>query len=200
MTRGFGRLRREDLLKTACEVIAAQGFGHTRTLDIARAAGVSQALLFYHFETKDQLFAQALVYAARRDLDSLAKLDRAGGTPVERLRHLLRLYSPTGSARTWRMWIDAWAESMRSADLEETSRRLDLRWKESLRAIVDEGVASGAFACADPDAATWRILSLVDGPGRPGERASQGAVAPQGGRAHPDGDGRELGIREEDLS
>ncbi|MFD1933807.1 MULTISPECIES: TetR/AcrR family transcriptional regulator [Nonomuraea] len=163
MTRGFSRLRREDLLKTACEVIAAQGFGHTRTLDIARAAGVSQALLFYHFETKDQLFAQAFAYAARRDLDSLATLERSGGTAVERLRDLLKLYSPTGSAKMWRVWIDAWAESMRSADLEETSRRLDLRWKESFRVIVEEGVASGAFVCADPEAATWRILSLVDG-------------------------------------
>ncbi|MEU7892373.1 TetR/AcrR family transcriptional regulator [Nonomuraea sp. NPDC049152] len=156
-------MRREDLLKTACEVIASQGFGHTRTLDIARAAGVSQALLFYHFETKDQLFAQAFAYAARRDLDSLTTLERSRGTAVERLRDLLKLYSPTGSAKMWRVWIDAWAESMRSADLEETSRRLDLRWKESFRAIVEEGVASGAFVCADPEAATWRILSLVDG-------------------------------------
>ncbi|HUR07734.1 MAG TPA: helix-turn-helix domain-containing protein, partial [Nonomuraea sp.] len=90
MTRGFSRLRREDLLKTACEVIAEQGFGHTRTVDIARAAGVSQALLFYHFETKDQLFAQAFAYAARIHLDLLDEIERSPSPPREKLRVLLR--------------------------------------------------------------------------------------------------------------
>ncbi|MEV7013144.1 TetR/AcrR family transcriptional regulator [Streptosporangium sp. NPDC051022] len=163
MTRGFGRLRREDLLRTACDVIAAQGFGHTRTADIAQAAGVSQALLFYHFETKEKLFAQAFAYAAQRDLETLTKVEGADGSPLERLRVLLRFYSPTGRSKSWALWIDAWAESMRNAELEEMSRRIDLRWKQALRAIIDEGAEAGAFTCADPDGSTWRIVSLIDG-------------------------------------
>ncbi|MEV4182288.1 TetR/AcrR family transcriptional regulator [Streptosporangium canum] len=163
MARGFGRLRRDDLLRTACDVIAAQGFGHTRTADIAQAAGVSQALLFYHFETKEKLFAQAFAYAAERDLEALTKLEESGGSPLDRLRGLLKLYSPTGRSKSWALWIDAWAESMRNADLEEMSRRMDLRWRQALRAIIDEGAAAGAFTCADPDGATWRIVSLIDG-------------------------------------
>ncbi|WP_433240889.1 TetR/AcrR family transcriptional regulator [Streptosporangium sp. CA-135522] len=163
MARGFGRLRRDDLLRTACDVIAAQGFGHTRTADIAQAAGVSQALLFYHFETKEKLFAQAFAYAAERDLEALAKLEESGGSSLERLRGLLKLYSPTGRAKSWALWIDAWAESMRNAELEEMCRRIDLRWKQALRAIIDEGAATGAFTCADPEGSTWRIVSLIDG-------------------------------------
>lgn len=163
MARGFGRLRRDDLLRTAGDVIAAQGFGHTRTVDIAQAAGVSQALLFYHFETKEKLLAQAFAYAAERDLEALTKLEESGGSPLERLRGLLRLYSPAGRSKAWALWIDAWAESMRNAELEEMSRRIDLRWKQALRAIVDEGTATGAFTCADPDGSTWRIISLIDG-------------------------------------
>ncbi|MFB4287849.1 TetR/AcrR family transcriptional regulator [Nonomuraea sp. ATR24] len=163
MTPGFSRLRREDLLKTACEVIAAQGFGHTRTVDIARAAGVSQALLFYHFETKDGLFAQAFAYAARRHLDALAGVERSPRPPLDRLRALLRLCSPGGSPEGWRLWIDAWAESMRSKDLEETSRRLDVQGRLVMRGIIEAGVASGDFTCDDPDDATWRIFALSDG-------------------------------------
>ncbi|MBB6474129.1 TetR family transcriptional regulator C-terminal domain-containing protein [Sphaerisporangium rubeum] len=163
MARGFGRIRREDLLKTACEVIAAQGFGHTRTVDIARAAGVSQGLLFYHFATKDRLFAEAFAYAAQRDLDALAKLEESGGPPMNRLRDLLRLYSPSGKSKSWALWIDAWSESLRSTELEDVSRRIDLCWKQALRRILDDGVAEGVFHCSDPDAATWRIVSLIDG-------------------------------------
>ncbi|GAA2884212.1 TetR/AcrR family transcriptional regulator [Streptosporangium fragile] len=163
MARGFGRLRREDLLRTACDVIAAQGFGHTRTADIAQAAGVSQALLFYHFETKEKLFAEAFSYAARLDLEALARVEGADGSPLDRLQALLRLYSPAGKSKSWALWIDAWAESMRNAELEETSRRIGLRWRQALRAVIDDGVGTGLFACDDPDGATWRIISLLDG-------------------------------------
>ncbi|MGS2641826.1 TetR family transcriptional regulator C-terminal domain-containing protein [Streptosporangium sp. LJ11] len=163
MARGFGRLRREDLLRTACDVIAAQGFGHTRTADIAQAAGVSQALLFYHFETKEKLFAQAFSYAAQLDLNALVKMEESGGSPLDRLRALLRFYPPSGKSKSWALWIDAWAESMRNAELEEMSRRIDMRWKGALRAIIDDGVEAGIFTCADPEGATWRVMSLIDG-------------------------------------
>ncbi|GAA3803999.1 TetR family transcriptional regulator C-terminal domain-containing protein [Sphaerisporangium flaviroseum] len=144
-------------------MISAQGFGHTRTVDIAQAAGVSQGLLFYHFETKDNLFAQAFEYAAQRDLDTLAKLEENGGAPLARLRDLLKLYSPSAKSKSWALWIDAWSESLRSTALEEVSRTIDLRWKQALRAILDDGVAEGAFKCPDPDGSTWRIVSLIDG-------------------------------------
>lgn len=163
MTRGFSRLRREDLLKTACEVIAAQGFGHTRTVDIARAAGVSQALLFYHFETKELLMAQAFAYAARRHRESVAKIERSAQPPRERLRALLKLCSPGSSPSGWRLWIDAWAESMRNPELEEISRALDVYGRHVLRDIIVAGVAAGEFTCADPEATSWRVFALSDG-------------------------------------
>ncbi|WP_246147748.1 TetR/AcrR family transcriptional regulator [Nonomuraea turkmeniaca] len=163
MTSGFSRLRREDLLKTACEVIAEQGFGHTRTIDIARAAGVSQALLFYHFENKERLFAQAFTYAARLRMNALDDVERSTGTPRERLATLLRLSSPAIPTEDWRLWIDAWAEAMRSPDLEEISRRIDTRGRLLLRAIIEAGVECGEFDCPDPDGAAWRILAIIDG-------------------------------------
>ncbi|MFI6496688.1 TetR/AcrR family transcriptional regulator [Nonomuraea typhae] len=163
MTRGFSRLRREDLLKTACEVIATQGFGNTRTVDIARAAGVSQALLFYHFETKEQLIAEAFAFAARQHLDAIGKIERSPQTPVERLRALIRLCSPGSSPAGWRIWIDAWSESMRNPELEATTRRMDVHGRNVLKDIITSGVACGEFACVDPEASSWRIFALIDG-------------------------------------
>ncbi|SEG38590.1 DNA-binding transcriptional regulator, AcrR family [Nonomuraea solani] len=163
MTTGFSRLRREDLLKTACEVIAERGFGHTRTLDIARAAGVSQALLFYHFETKERLFAQAFSYAVRLHLNALADVERSKGTPLERLRTLLRLCTPAVPTEGWRLWIDAWSEAMRSSELEEMSRRIDFQGRMLMRSIIEAGVDCGEFACADPDSTSWRLFALIDG-------------------------------------
>ncbi|SDH31823.1 DNA-binding transcriptional regulator, AcrR family [Nonomuraea jiangxiensis] len=150
-------------MRTACEVIAEQGFGHTRTVDIAKAAGVSQGLLFYHFETKERLFAQAFTYAARLHLNALGDIERSPDTPFDRLRTLLRLCSPAVPTEGWRLWIDAWSEAMRSTELEQISRRIDAQGRLLLRAIIEAGVACGEFECADPDATTWRIFALIDG-------------------------------------
>ena len=164
VTRSSTRLRLDTLLHTACQVIAEQGLGHTRTADVAAAAGVSQALVFYHFDTKEKLLAAAFDYAAERDLTRLDAVLASTAPPAERLRRILRLYGPAGTpAKAWAMWLDGWAESLRVPELERAVRRLDLRWREGLAEVIAAGVATGAFDCPDPRGAAWRITALVDG-------------------------------------
>ena len=42
-------------------------------------------------------------------------------------------------------------------------RRLDRRWTEALREVVDEGVTRGSFTCPDPAATVARVSALLDG-------------------------------------
>src|ERR1044072_8968027 len=49
--------RRETILQPAERVFAARGIHGTPTLEIAKAAGISQAYLFRLFPTKSELFA-----------------------------------------------------------------------------------------------------------------------------------------------
>lgn len=48
--------RHDQLLRVAIEVFARNGFSGTKTKDIALAAGVSEAILFRHFATKEDLY------------------------------------------------------------------------------------------------------------------------------------------------
>jgi AcrR family transcriptional regulator len=48
--------RRESILAAATRAFAAEGFGGTRTQQIAKEAGVSEALLFRHFASKQALY------------------------------------------------------------------------------------------------------------------------------------------------
>src|SRR6202008_3912636 len=96
VARTSTQLRVDALLQTTCEVISERGLGHTRTAGGAPAAGVSQALVFYHFDTKEKLLAAAFDYAAERDLARLDTVLASTAPPVERLRRILRLYLPGG--------------------------------------------------------------------------------------------------------
>ncbi len=163
MTRRTAEVRLDALLRTACEVIVQRGLANTRTADVAQAAGVSQALVFYHFTTKERLLAQAFTYAAEQDLARLDTVSRSSATPLDRLRRILKLFAPTGGSSAWAMWIDGWSESLRSPELESVSRKLDLRWKEALTEVIAAGVDDGTFKCDDPNGASWRIHALIDG-------------------------------------
>src|SRR6266436_3721938 len=48
--------RRRQLLKAAIESFAQKGISGTKTKDIAAAAGVSEAILFRHFASKEDLY------------------------------------------------------------------------------------------------------------------------------------------------
>ena len=51
-----GEDRRKQLLRVAVESFARNGFSGTKTKDIAAAAGVSEAILFRHFASKEDLY------------------------------------------------------------------------------------------------------------------------------------------------
>ena len=136
---------------------------NTRTADIAQAAGVSQALVFYHFSTKERLLAQAFAYAAEQDLRRLEAVLNSNASPLEKLKRILRIYAPNGRSQSWAIWIDGWAESLRMPELEKVCRRLDLRWKEALTEVITAGCQDGTFVCEDAAGAAWRINALIDG-------------------------------------
>jgi len=59
-SRMKGDERREQILATAINLFSRNGFRGTTTKEIARAAGVSEAMVFRHFETKEALYGAIL--------------------------------------------------------------------------------------------------------------------------------------------
>ena len=149
-SRRTAELRREEILTTTLDVVERAGLAATRVSDVAAALGVSPALVFYHFRTKDDLVAAAFAHAAERDVAALEEIAASADAPLDRLRRMLRLYGPTGSATGWQLWIDAWALAQREQEIQAVMRRMDQRWCAVLRDVVESGVASADFHCPDP--------------------------------------------------
>jgi TetR/AcrR family transcriptional regulator len=58
-----GEDRRRQLLEIAIELFSQRGFSGTTTREIAAAAGVTEAIIFRHFATKQDLYAAILDHA-----------------------------------------------------------------------------------------------------------------------------------------
>ncbi|KOU53570.1 TetR/AcrR family transcriptional regulator [Streptomyces sp. WM6378] len=155
--------RREELLRAAVEQIESRGVAAVRIADVAASLGVSNALVLYHFSTKEKLVAAAFAHAAEDDLAQLHKILGRRTSALRRLRAAVRWYAPTGPAKGWRLWIEGWAAALREPALREVAHGLDQRWKAALTEVMAEGAAAGEFGCADPAGAAWRLTALLDG-------------------------------------
>ena len=162
-TRRRVDVRREGILLAAIGEVERVGLAAVRVSDVAAALGISTGLVFYHFGTKDELVAEAFTYAVERDLAAMDRAAARRGTALDRVRAVLRLYGPTGSATGWRLWIDGWSHAQHEPVIAGHFRRLDDRSRDILRTLVGEGLADGTFACPDPDASVRRLLALLDG-------------------------------------
>ncbi|GAA2910083.1 TetR family transcriptional regulator C-terminal domain-containing protein [Streptomyces violaceus] len=155
--------RRGDLLRAAVEQIEARGVTAVRIADIASVLGVSNALVLYHFSTKEQLVAAAFRHAAEGDLAQLRKLLGRRTSALRRLRSAVGWYAPTGQAKGWRLWIEGWAAALREPALREVAQDLDRQWKAAIAEVIAEGVAAGEFHCPDPHGTALRLTALLDG-------------------------------------
>lgn len=84
--------KRGALLKAAAKLFAEAGFDRTSMSEVARSCGVSKALLYHYYASKDVILHDILklhldtLVAAVAAADAAARA--AGGTPVERLERL----------------------------------------------------------------------------------------------------------------
>jgi AcrR family transcriptional regulator len=165
------RSARERILHAACELIAERGIGGARIAQIAKAAGVSTALVHYHFQTRETLLAETLDYAF--DLAAAVRLRAADdeatgdGSAARRLADVIEQSLPETEPgrREWQLWAELWLGAARDPSLRPIAAQMYARYRTWIAAAVAEGVAAGEFARVDPGATADLAMALIDGLG-----------------------------------
>jgi AcrR family transcriptional regulator len=89
--RRRGEATRRQILEAAAALIAEAGWSGFSTRDIAARAGVTQAVVTYHWRSKDELVREAALTAARAVLAPVADALQAAPTVREALESGLTL-------------------------------------------------------------------------------------------------------------
>jgi AcrR family transcriptional regulator len=159
---------RERILAAAVLRIAREGIDDARIARIARDAGVSPALIHYHFDSRETLLAEALQYSYDRLGNERVPGDGASPESTSsRLRAMVERYLPLPGEqeRDWLLWAELWLRAMRHAELRPTSARLYADMHDWIRDAVAEAIAAGESRDVDPDDFADRLLALIDGCG-----------------------------------
>jgi TetR/AcrR family transcriptional regulator len=159
--------RRDQLLRSAIDIFARRGFAGTKTRDIASEAGVSEAILFRHFATKEHLYHAILDAKENTNKDAAANWRRVLEDCADRrddaalIRHLaIKTFSSFREDPAFhRLMVYASLEGHMMAHLFR--ERFAQPMGGFLRRYVTLRQKEGAFRKCDPEIATTFILATM---------------------------------------
>jgi AcrR family transcriptional regulator len=166
MTATGERTRR--LLAATCRVVGRKGAHALRMADVAREAGVSNALLHYYFETRTELLIQAFAYAEERAYARTDAVLETLPTGAERLRRLLLLYVDDEPVfhEDWVLWNEVWSSALFDQELRPAIEAGYADWVGRVAELAREAREDGSVSRdVDVEAAARRLAALVDGLG-----------------------------------
>ncbi len=89
MARLPAEKRREQLLDCAMELFARQGYARATTAELAKAAGVTEPIIYRHFASKRDLFIALIERTARDTLRHWEQTLASANDPAERMKRLI---------------------------------------------------------------------------------------------------------------
>jgi len=156
------------LLEGTLECLRLNGLRGTTSRAIAAAAGVNLGAITYHFGSKDELVAQALVQTVRGWLAPALDVLRADMDPAERLvGAVAQLQRTFAEARDM---LPVYLEALVAASRDDTLRRGVEELFREVRSFLstqmrEERDAGLLPAWVDPDAFAMLFVATADGIG-----------------------------------
>ncbi|HEU4759888.1 MAG TPA: helix-turn-helix domain-containing protein [Dehalococcoidia bacterium] len=156
-----GPRTRQHILDASLRLFSERGFARTTVRDIARQAGITDAAIYYHFQSKRELL-EALV-EERGFVNSLEGLERVSGD-LPLYETLLRM------ARGAINIMDENREFLRLILLEglgadeaatEQYQRLADRWESGLVSVLERYVGKGELPGDDVQAMARQIIYTI---------------------------------------
>jgi AcrR family transcriptional regulator len=141
--------KREMILKTAARLFSTQGFDATTTQQLAREAGVTEPLIYYHFSGKDELFTRLIETIFAQYFARIDELERKTDTAFEQIRRLIELQFDIIDEMPDEVHLIAGACPARLNDPDGICargiREFQKRHKAYLMRYLTEGIAAGDF-------------------------------------------------------
>jgi AcrR family transcriptional regulator len=153
------------ILAAALDLFAAKNFSSVRTADIAKATGFNQALIFYYFDSKEELYRRALQSAVEQAFQSFRLARNDVKDPADLIfawiETHIRAYDSI--AKLIKLSIDYVSTAERKASIDRAIRSFYDDEREVLLAALESGIASGQFDDVDAGQTATFISTYLDG-------------------------------------
>ena len=151
--------RRQEIIDTARELFAKNGFEKTQVSDIVEKMGVAQGLVYHYFKSKKEILYGVIDEIAKERQESIEKaFGEAEGTALQRLDIFLHLKLYTNG-------FEKLIPGVRSdaAIVDYCSKKVTENAMPLLLKLIEQGNEDGSWICAFPEDAACFLLRGVSG-------------------------------------
>jgi AcrR family transcriptional regulator len=155
--------RRAALIDAALQVFGERSYGGATTAEIARAAGVSEPILYRHFASKRDLYIACLEAMSSRLCEAAEAIIAAEPDPREWAFAIPKAIEKVRKDAIYpsQMWVQAVSEAGEDPELASYLRRHMRRMHDFVADIYRRAQAAGGVAPdRDPEAEAWIGLGL----------------------------------------
>jgi AcrR family transcriptional regulator len=177
-------LKRERIVGAAADLLYDRGYENTTLDAVAEHIGVTKPFIYSYFKSKTEILAEICSRGIKASLEAVNSV--AGEPDTIGVEEKLRLFSERFVCAVLenQKYIAIFSREEKNLDSADFLRISDYRRKfdRKLTALLDEGVASGAFQAIDTSIAALAIGGLVSWAYvwyRPHGRLSQDELAAQ---------------------
>lgn len=162
-----GEQTRHEIIRKAAPIFNQKGYEGAALSDLMEATGLEKGGIYRHFDSKQQLAAEAFDYAWKLVLDTRFEGTQAISNTVDRLKQIVRNFWERraelvpGGCPLLNTAIDS---DDGNPHLREKARRALSSWLDRLRSIIVEGQRRGEIR-DDVDSAELAtlIVSMLEG-------------------------------------
>jgi len=163
-TRMSAEDRRQQIVEVAVELFSLRGFNGVTTKEIADRTGVSQAIIFRHFPSKEAIYSAILDHKVRQAAEQIqGHLQDAAGRKDDRAFFgslavdLLDLYTRDPSLIRLLLF-----SALEGHDLSRMYyKTMAGQVREHVRAYLKQRIADGAFRQIDPLASARMFMGMI---------------------------------------
>jgi AcrR family transcriptional regulator len=155
--------RRAAVLETACRVFSRGTYHGTTTAEIARAAGVSEPILYRHFPSKRDLYLACIEETWRRTRDRWEEALADEPNPAEWIAAMGRAFLQWGEQRALvsNLWLQSLAEASEDPKIRAYVRGHIRKVHQFVADVVRRSQAEGGIVSdRDPGAEAWIFLGV----------------------------------------
>lgn len=158
--------RKQQIYEAAITCFSQKGYHLTTMDDIAAAADLSKGSLYWYFKGKKELFLSLFeeMMAPFEQLWAGIVADETSSA-TDKLLNSLGLFSGVMDEfiRYFGVMMEAWAQTRHDEEVLRLMREFYRPYLAIMTQIIEQGVASGEFQAAAPEATAFAIMNLFDG-------------------------------------
>ena len=149
------------MYRTVAQIFRDRGFDATSVSDIARALGLTKAGLYHHFESKEALLFEIMMFGLDKVRDEVIVPVRAIRDPEERLRQLiLRHGRIITRGRGAVAHLSDEIRALPPAARRQIEHRMRIYF-DLVRDTLGELRADGRLRDVDPTVATFSLIGMI---------------------------------------